>query len=210
MNVTVIAVDVKDAVTWNLGSEQYIKSGSYASDGQNIFVSTDESASELLYVASGGDVKSQKGYEYLDTNGKTKYNKDKTLLNRYFVTPPLSGSGTLTVTYAALDKGRSNVQVRDGGSSTSTSLGTITFSDNSIQLENLNKTTLYLTSDDDKIYAVGITWAPEAGSDPTGVKEVQSAETSVTAIKAKKFFKNGRLIIEANGKQFNATGAQIK
>ena len=210
MNVTVIAVDVKDAVTWNLGSEQYIKSGSYASDGQNIFVSTDESASELLYVASGGDVKSQKGYEYLDTNGKTKYNKDKTLLNRYFVTPPLSGSGTLTVTYAALDKGRSNVQVRDGGSSTSTSLGTITFSDNSIQLENLNKTTLYLTSDDDKIYAVGITWAPEAGSDPTGVKEVQYAETSVTAIKAKKFFKNGRLIIEANGKQFNATGAQIK
>ena len=210
MNVTVIAVDVKDAVTWNLGSEQYIKSGSYAGSGQNIFVSTDESASELAYVADGGGVESQKGYEYLNTQNKTKYNKDKTLLSRYFVTPPLSGSGTLTVTYAALDKGRSDVQVRDGGLSTSTLLGTIKFSANSIQLEGLNKTTLYLTSDADKIYAVGITWTPDAGSDPTGVKEVVSAETNVAKAKAKKIFKDGRLIIEANGKQFNATGAQVK
>ena len=162
MTVTVIAVETDEPVTWILGKAQYTKSGSFSSSGENIFVSTDETASELRFVANGGGLESQKGYEYLNTKNKTNYNKDKTVLNRYFVTPALSGSGTLSVTYAVLDKGRSNIQVRNGNSSESKLLGTITFSDNSIQLENLSNTTLYMTFDSDKVYVVGITWTPDA------------------------------------------------
>ena len=211
ITVTVLGIQTGDPITWFVGSTQYTKTNSFSntSGAQNTFISTDASASELIYVANGGGVKSQKGFDYLDMNGKTAYSSN-ILSNRYFILPALSGSGTLSVTYAVLDKGRNDIQVRNGNSkASSTLLGTIKFNNNSIRIEGLDNTILYLSADTDKAYIVGITWTPDAVN-PTGIQEIKSDETNVSHTKAVKYFKNGKLIIEKNGKRYNAAGALLK
>jgi hypothetical protein len=55
----------------------------------------------------------------------------------------------------------------------------------------------------------GDDWQEYAGSDPTAVQNVKAA-AGAQAAGAKKYFKGGKLIIEDNGSEFDAAGAQTK
>lgn len=58
------------------------------------------------------------------------------------------------------------------------------------------------------IYSTDLSTAPgDALGDATGINEVNSAETTV---KAKKFVKNGRIVIESANGTYSVTGAQLK
>jgi predicted lipoprotein with Yx(FWY)xxD motif len=55
----------------------------------------------------------------------------------------------------------------------------------------------------------GNDWKVYACSDPTAVQNVK-ATANDTAASKKKYFKDGKIVIEANGKEFDAAGAQVK
>ena len=64
---------------------------------------------------------------------------------------------------------------------------------------NANGWTIYTYDGNDwKVYA-----------DPTAVQNVKAAANDTAASK-KKYFKDGKIVIEANGKEFDAAGAQVK
>jgi len=64
---------------------------------------------------------------------------------------------------------------------------------------NANGWTIYTYDGNDwKVYA-----------DPTAVQNVKAAANDTSANK-KKYFKDGKIVIEANGKEFDAAGAQVK
>lgn len=64
---------------------------------------------------------------------------------------------------------------------------------------NANGWTIYTYDGNDwKVYA-----------DPTAVQNVKAAANDTSASK-KKYFKDGKIVIEANGKEFDAAGAQVK
>ena len=46
-------------------------------------------------------------------------------------------------------------------------------------------------------------------ADPTAVQNVKATANDTSASK-KKYFKDGKIVIEANGKEFDAAGAQVK
>ncbi len=156
ITVTVIPVPTLDPVTWIVNDASTVKSGtSYNKDGENTFVSTDESGSELKYV--GNNCKIADGS--LKMGGSTKYNNN-VLLNRYFVLPPLTGSGTLSVTYGSANQ--NDLTIRNGNSKSDATVATITKSASSVHLTDLNNTVLYISADGTKAYINSITWTPEA------------------------------------------------
>ena len=139
--------------------------------------------------------------------GGTTKNFGKDTGNRYFILPALTGSGTLTITYGSSNA--NDVAVKDSYSESAKVLATVTKTVTSVRLENLNNTVLYLTAEASKAYFNSITWTPDAVN-PTGIQEIKSDETNVSHTKAVKYFKNGKLIIEKNGKRYNAAGALLK
>lgn len=147
------------AVTWNLTSTQYTKSGSFSAEATNIFISTDDSNTELTYVAGSG---CKIDANTLKCNGKTQTSSN-VLTSRYFVLPALSGSGTLTIT---CPKDNPNpVTIHNAKDNKSTSVvGTINCVANgsaSIKLEDLENTVLYLTMETNKTYFTAISWTPD-------------------------------------------------
>lgn len=156
ITVTVIPIPTLDPVTWIVNDASTVKSGtSYNKDGENTFVSTDESGYELKYV--GNNCKIADGS--LKMGGTTKYSSN-VLQNRYFVLPPLTGSGTLSVTYGSANQ--SDLTIRNGNSKSDATVATITKSASSVHLTDLNNTVLYISADGTKAYINSITWIPDA------------------------------------------------
>ena len=91
--------------------------------------------------------------------GSTKYDNN-VLLNRYFVLPPLTGSGTLSVTYGSANQ--NDLTIRNGNNKSDATVATITKSASSVHLTDLNNTVLYISADGTKAYINSITWIPDA------------------------------------------------
>ena len=156
ITVTVIPVPTLDPVTWIVNDKNTLKNGaSFVANANNTFVSTDETGSELLYVA-GSSCKIADGS--LKMGGATQF-ADGSLGNRYFVLPPLTGAGTLTVTYGSSNT--SDITVSTSKAKNDPALATITKASNSVRLTDLNNTVLYLYATS-KAYINSITWTPEA------------------------------------------------
>ena len=156
ITVTVIPVPTLDPVTWIVNDKNTLKNGaSFVANANNTFVSTDETGSELLYVA-GSSCKIADGS--LKMGGGTQF-ADGSLGNRYFVLPPLTGAGTLTVTYGSSNT--SDITVSTSKAKNDPALATITKASNSVRLTDLNNTVLYLYATS-KAYINSITWTPEA------------------------------------------------
>ena len=156
ITVTVIPVPTLDPVTWIVNDKSTLKNGaSFSASANNTFVSTDETGSELLYVA-GSSCKIADGS--LKMGGATQF-ADGSLSNRYFVLPPLTGAGTLTVTYGSSNT--SDITVSTSKAKNDPALATITKASNSVRLTDLNNTVLYLYATS-KAYINSITWTPEA------------------------------------------------
>ena len=156
ITVTVIPVPTLDPVTWIVNDKNTLKNGaSFVANANNTFVSTDETGSELLYVA-GSSCKIADGS--LKMGGATQF-ADGSLSNRYFVLPPLTGAGTLTVTYGSSNT--SDITVSTSKAKNDPALATITKASNSVRLTDLNNTVLYLYATS-KAYINSITWTPEA------------------------------------------------
>ena len=156
ITVTVIPVPTLDPVTWIVNDKSTLKNGaSFVANANNTFVSTDETGSELLYVA-GSSCKIADGS--LKMGGATQF-ADGSLGNRYFVLPPLTGAGTLTVTYGSSNT--SDITVSTSKAKNDPALATITKASNSVRLTDLNNTVLYLYATS-KAYINSITWTPEA------------------------------------------------
>ena len=157
ITVTVIPVPTLDPVTWIVNDKSTLKNGaSFSANANNTFVSTDETGSELLYVA-GSNCEIADGS--LKMGGSTRYN-DNVLLNRYFVLPPLTGSGTLSVTYGSAKQ--NDLTIRNGNNKSDATVATITKSASSVHLTDLNNTVLYISADGTKAYINSITWIPDA------------------------------------------------
>ena len=204
VTVDVTAIPPADPVIWSVNDATTIKAGTTLANGQTaVFISTDETGLELGYKAGSG-CKIEKGAFKM---GGTTKNFGKDTGNRYFILPALTGSGTLTITYGSSNA--NDVTVKDSYSESAKVLATVTKTVTSVRLENLKNTVLYLTAEDSKAYFNSITWTPDAVN-PTGIQEIKSDETNVSHTKAVKYFKNGKLIIEKNGKRYNAAGALLK
>lgn len=157
--LNVIPLPTLAPVTWNLTNKQYTKTGSFSASAENIFVSTDASASELKYVAgSGCKIDSNQ----LKMGGKTSIS-NKAFSDRYFVLPALTGSGTLTIEYGdnTPDITISNTTTQNSGV-----VGTISADNTSVSLKDLKGTVLYL-SVTTKAYLKSITWTPNADAAET-------------------------------------------
>ena len=172
VTVTVIPVPTADPITW-LVSDKSTMTGTIGTTGnQCVFTSTDATESKLTYV-SGSSCKIEK--DMFKMGGATQYSSNQ-LSNRYFILPPLSGSGTLSVTYASSNA--SNLDIKTTMGKNDDALGTITATNTSVELKNLSNTVLYISAAS-KAYLVSITWTPNASA-PTAIQTVTPVQRVVT------------------------------
>ena len=159
ITVNVTAIPPADPVTWATGDASTLKDGtSISNGGKAVFISTDETALELIYYGgSSCKIDSKNDISYIKMGGATQY-KDNALSTRYFELPPLSGSGTLTVSYAATAAGIKITATKDKDA---TAIATITQTATSVRLENLNDQVLYMSVPSGKAYITGVTWTPD-------------------------------------------------
>jgi len=160
VEVTVVPVPSLDPVTWNLTDVLYTKSGSFSANAENIFVSTDDTKTELTYVA-GSSCKIDK---QLKMGGVTK-TSNNALANRYFILPALTGSGTLSIEYG---DNANPVTITTSTSTDAEVIGTLTSESTSIKLTGLNNTVIYLSALATKTYYKSLTWTPDATTTLTG------------------------------------------
>ena len=161
ITVTVIPVPSADPVTWVVSDASTLKTGTSIAEGSTaIFISTDATASELKYVA-GSSCKIDKNI--FKMGGATQYSSN-ILSNRYFILPALSGSGTLSVGYASSND--NDLAIKSSTGKSDAALATITKTETSVTLKNLDNTVLYISAAS-KAYLTSITWTPDAGTTPT-------------------------------------------
>lgn len=137
-------------VTWDLANATIV------ANETNEILSTDGTLT-LIYVGGSSDAIKNNQFQ---PNGKTQ-TSNNLYTSRYFILPPLSGSGTLSIEYGTTE---GNVVVRKSASSKGELVGTITPTDSSIRLENLNNTVYYLGMEEVKVYFKSITWTPDAAA----------------------------------------------
>ena len=160
VTVTVVPVPSADPVTWIVNDASTLKAGTAISNGGTaIFISTDQTASELQYIGgSNCKIEVSKGIGTFKMGGATQYSSNE-LSTRYFILPALSGSGTLTVSYASSNQSDLTIKVSKGKNDAT--LATITKNEPSVTLTNLDNTVLYISAAS-KAYLNGITWTPSA------------------------------------------------
>ena len=176
INVTVKAIPSADPVTWVVNDPATLKNGTSISNGGTaVFISTDETASELSYVG-GSNCAIKDGS--LKMGGATQY-KNSALSTRYFYLT-LSGSGTLSVTYASSNQ--SDLAIKTSTGKNDAALATITKDESCVQLNNLDNTTIYISAAS-KAYLNAITWTPGAAVEPTPDDPTPTEPTEPTEAK---------------------------
>ena len=173
ITVNVTAIPPADPVTWDTGDASTLKEGtSVKSGGQAVFISTDGTGLELIYYGgSSCTIDKKNGISYIKMGGSSQYNNNDQLSTRYFELPALSGSGTLTVSYAAT---AADIKVTNSKAKDATALATITPSATSVRLDNLDNEVLYLSVPNKKAYITGVTWTPDLDSRESSTFELTS------------------------------------
>lgn len=172
ITVNVTAIPPADPVTWDTGDASTLKEGtSVKSGGQAVFISTDGTGLELIYYGgSSCTIDKKNGISYIKMGGSSQYSSNQ-LSTRYFELPALSGSGTLTVSYAAT---AADIKVTNSKAKDATALATITPSATSVRLDNLDNEVLYLSVPNQKAYITGVTWTPDLDSRESSTFELTS------------------------------------
>lgn len=172
ITVNVTAIPPADPVTWDTGDASTLKEGTSVKSGeQAVFISTDGTGLELIYYGgSSCTIDKKNGISYIKMGGSSQYNNNQ-LSTRYFELPALSGSGTLTVSYAAT---AADIKVTNSKAKDATALATITPSATSVRLDNLDNEVLYLSVPNQKAYITGVTWTPDLDSREASTFELTS------------------------------------